>query len=326
MLFFAVQAVLIYLRTMFLENISYYLPSDVVPNSFFEGTSGISNQWIVERTGILERRRAQPSENSHTMGVEAVRRLKETTDLSDVDLIIGATYTPYDTIVTLGHVIQHELDIADIPVLSVSSACSSFINSAEIVEGYFSLGKARKALVVASDHNSAYSRDEEPKSGPLWGDGAAAALFTKDRLSDSAMEVREVKSAGAATVGKALEGVSLRPKEGLSLPNGKDVFTHACAKMSAITWEILVRNGYSVEQLSYIAPHQANYRITRKVLENLGVDPSKALSNIEYLGNTGCAGAVIALGEKWHEFKKGDVVVAPVFGGGYSYGAILMVK
>ena len=311
---------------MFLENISYYLPGIVVPNSFFQEVSGISNDWILERTGIQERRRVSESENSHTMGVEATRRLGTMADLREVDLIVGATYTPYDTIVTLAHVIQHELDIPDIPVVSISSACSSFINAAEIVEGYFSLGKAKKALVVASDNNSAYSHDEEPKSGPLWGDGAAAALFTKEKLGNAAIEVKEIKSAGAATAGRALEGVNLRPKEGLSMPNGKDVFTNACAKMSAITWEILVRNGYSIDDLSYIAPHQANFRITKKVLENLGVDQSKALSNIQYLGNTGCAGAVIALGEKWSDFNKGDVIVTPVFGGGYSYGAMLLVK
>jgi len=313
-------------RTMFLEKISYYLSGTIVSNSFFEEVSGISNEWILERTGIQERRRVSGKENSHTMGVEATRLLAQVADLNDVDLIIGATYTPYDTVVTLGHVIQHELDIADIPVVSVSSACSSFINAAEIVEGYFALGKAKKALVVASDNNSAYSHDDEPKSGPLWGDGAAAALFSNEKVGESALRVIEIKSAGAATSGRALHGVNLRPKEGLSMPNGKDVFTNACTKMSGITWEILVSNGYSLEDLSFIAPHQANYRITKKVLENLGVDQSKALSNIHYLGNTGCAGAVIALGEKWAEFQSGDVIVTPVFGGGYSYGAMLLVK
>ena len=110
------------------------------------------------------------------------------------------------------------------------------------------------------------------------------------------------------------------------MPNGKDVFIHACSKMSLITEQILEENGLALSELDYLAPHQANFRITKKVLNNLGLTEDKALSNIQYLGNTGCAGAVIAIGEKWKAFQKGDVLVSAVFGGGYSYGTMLMIK
>ncbi len=308
---------------MFLNSISYYLPEQRISNDYFTDLSGISDDWIIERTGIKERRRASSDENTHTMGVEAVKRMN--VDLSDVDLIVGATYTPYDMIVTLAHAIQNHLNISDIPAVTVSSACSSFINAAEIVEGYFATGKAKKALVVTAEHNSAYSIDEEPKSGPLWGDGAAVSLFEKERATDG-LFVKAIKSAGAANIGKAMEGVMLHPKNGLSMPNGKDVFINACAKMSNITEQILEENHLQLSDLSYLAPHQANFRITKKVLSNLGLTEDKALSNIQYLGNTGCAGAVIAMGEKWDDFKQGDVVVSSVFGGGYSYGSMLLVK
>lgn len=310
---------------MFLSNISYYLPERVIKNNFFEDRSGVSDDWIIDRTGIQERRRASEDENTQTMGISAVKKLQEKEDLSDVDLIVGATYTPHDLIVTLAHAIQHYLNIPDIPTVTVSSACSSFVNASEVVEGYFAMGKAKKALVIASDHNSAYSDDTEPKSGPLWGDAAATVLFTKEKMAGS-LEVKSIKSAGAATAGKAMTGVCLHPRNGLSMPNGKDVFINACAKMSSITEEILAENGYSLADLTYLAPHQANFRITKKVLANLGLPESKALSNIQYLGNTGCAGAVVALAQKWGEIKTGDVVVTPVFGGGYSYGAMLLVK
>lgn len=313
---------LIFFR-MYLNGISYYLPKRRIKNDHFADLSGISDEWIIERTGIKERRRAAKNENTHTMGVEAVRRMDA--DLSDVDLIVGATYTPYDTVVTLAHAIQNHLNISDIPVVTVSSACSSFINAAEIVEGYFAMGKATKALVITSEHNSAFSYDEEPKSGPLWGDGAAVALFEKDRSEDGFL-VKAIKSAGAANVSKAMQGVMLHPKTGLSMPNGKDVFINACSKMSMITEQILKENSMVLADLDYLAPHQANLRITKKVLSNLGLTEKKALSNIQYLGNTGCAGAVIAIGEKWDEFKSGDVVVSSVFGGGYSYGAMLLIR
>lgn len=309
--------------SMFLNSISYYLPEQRITNDYFTDLSGISDDWIIERTGIKERRRASSDENTHTMGIEAVKRMEM--DLSDVDLIVGATYTSYDTIVTLAHAIQNHLNISDIPAVTISSACSSFINAAEIVEGYFATGKAKKALVVTSEHNSAFSYDAEPKSGPLWGDAAAVTLFEKERSADG-LFVKAIKSAGAANVGKAMEGVMLHPKTGLSMPNGKDVFIHACSKMSSITEQILEENNLQLADLNYLAPHQANFRITKKVLSNLGLTEDKALSNIQYLGNTGCAGAVIAMGEKWDQFKQGEVVVSSVFGGGYSYGSMLLVK
>ncbi len=309
---------------MFLNSISYYLPEQRINNNYFTDLSGISDDWIINRTGIKERRRAGSDENTHTMGVEAVKQMD--VDLSDVDLIVGATYTPYDTIVTLAHAIQNYLGVPEIPAVTVSSACSSFINAAEIVEGYFAMGKASKALVVTSEHNSAFSNDEEPKSGPLWGDGAAVALFEKEHRSESGLLVKAIKSAGAATESKAMDGVLLRPKTGLSMPNGKDVFIHACSKMSSITERILEENNMGLEDLSYLAPHQANYRISKKVIKNLGLTEDKALSNIQYLGNTGCAGAVIAIGEKWSAFQAGDVIVSSVFGGGYSYGAMLLIR
>lgn len=309
--------------SMFLNSIAYYLPEQRISNDHFTDLSGISDEWIIERTGIKERRRAASDENTHTMGIEAVKRMDA--DLSDVDLIVGATYTSYDTIVTLAHAVQNHLDISDIPAVTISSACSSFINAAEIVEGYFATGKAKKALVITSEHNTAFSYDEEPKSGPLWGDAAAVSLFEKERADDG-LCVKAIKSAGAANVGKAMEGVMLHPKSGLSMPNGKDVFIHACANMSSITEQILAENDFQISDLNYLAPHQANFRITKKVLSNLGLTEDKALSNIQYLGNTGCAGAVIAMGEKWNQFKQGDVVVSSVFGGGYSYGSMLLVK
>lgn len=308
---------------MFLNSISYYLPEQRIKNDYFTDLSGISDDWIIERTGIKERRRAAADENTHTMGVEAVKRMNA--DLSGVDLIVGATYTPYDTIVTLAHAVQNHLDISDIPAVTISSACSSFINATEIVEGYFATGKAKKALVVTAEHNSAFSNDEEPKSGPLWGDGAAVALFEKEPTKNG-FEVKAIKSAGAANTGKAMEGVMLRPKTGMSMPNGKDVFINACSKMSLITEQILKENGYQLSDMNYLAPHQANFRITKKFLSNLGLTEDKALSNIQYLGNTGCAGAVIAIGEKWDQFQQGDVVVSSVFGGGYSYGSMLLVR
>lgn len=312
---------------MFINHISSYIPSTKIPNAYFDQINGLSDEWILERTGIKERRKAAENENTQTMGIEAVKNALDNLPypVENVDLIVGGTYTPYDTIFTLGHAIQNFLNITDIPVLSVSTACSTFLNAMEIVEGYFAINKASTALVVLSEHNTIYSNDEDQKAGHLWGDGAAAIFITKERLSDKDLEVKQIITRGAGNIGKASESVYLRPAhEGFEMPFGRDVFINACQYMSSVTKEILNTNGYGIDDLDYLIPHQANLRITKNVAESLKIENGKALSNIQYLGNTGCAGAAIAMDEHKHRFKPEDKIVITVFGGGYSYGAMLI--
>lgn len=310
---------------MYIHAVSHYLPELVVDNEHFTQLNGLSSEWITERTGICQRRKAGPGENANTMSVDVVRLLAEKTDLSGVDLIIGATYTPHDTIVTLAHAVQHFLNIADIPVVSISSACSSLLNAIEIVEGYFALGKASRALVVVSEHNTAYNNETDKISGHLWGDGAAALLINKERESEQDMTVSNIITGGAATSGKATEAVVLQPLvQGVIMPYGRDVFINACQYMPKVSLQVLAQAGLTLNDVDYILPHQANLRISRNVMHTLGLPDEKLLSNIQWLGNTGCAGCAIALSENWNSFKKGQRIVVTVFGGGYSYGAMLV--
>ncbi|WP_375447263.1 3-oxoacyl-ACP synthase III family protein [uncultured Fibrella sp.] len=310
---------------MFIHAVSHYLPEQIVGNDHFTQLNGLSDEWITTRTGISERRKASPDENTNTMSIDVVDRLQAKTDLSTVDLIVGATYTPHDTIVTLAHAIQHHLNIADIPTVSVSSACSSLLNAIEIVEGYFALNKASRALVVVTEHNTAYYNEEDTVSGHLWGDGAAALLITKERQSDGDFTIKGLLTGGAAHAGKAVEAVVLQPLvKGVIMPYGRDVFQNACIYMPKASLQILARHDLTAADVDYVLPHQANLRISRNVMQTLGLPEEKLLSNIQYLGNTGCAGCAIALSEHWNSFKKGERIVVTVFGGGYSYGAMLI--
>lgn len=312
---------------MYINKISAYIPEEVVANSYFEEINGLTDDWIVERTGIRERHKARPDENSHTMGIAAVKAGLGSLPypVEEINLIVGATYTPHDTIVTLAHAIQHALDVHEIPVVTISSACSSLVNAVEIVQGYFAMGKADKALVVASEHNTGYNNEEDPKAGHLWGDGATAFFISKERQSESDMQIQDVITGGAATRGRATEGVTLKPlNREIIMPYGKDVFINACHYMPKVVNDILERNKLHMDEIDYVVPHQANLRITKNVANTLQIDESKALSNVQYLGNTGCAGCGIALWEHLDEFRKGQKLVITVFGGGYSYGAMLI--
>ena len=312
---------------MFINTISSYLPSQVIKNDYFKDINGLSDEWILERTGIYERRKADSHENTHTMAIEATKAAVASLPypVEEVDLIIGATYTPHDTIFTLGHALQHYLDISDIPVVTISTACSSFLNAAEIAQGYFAMGKASKALVVVSEHNSAYYNVSDLKSGHLWGDGAAAMFISKERASDTDYEVLDLTTGGAGNVGKAFESVTLKPIEsGIIMPNGRDVFINACTYMANVTRSIVEKNGFELSDVDYLIPHQANLRITKNVGQSLGLPEQKAISNVQYLGNTGCAGCAIAMAQHKANFKKQELIVVTVFGGGYSFGAMLV--
>jgi len=312
---------------MYIHAVSHYIPSEVVDNEHFREVNGLSSDWITERTGIRQRHKAAPEENTNTMAIEAVRKLFEDSSINptEINLIVGATYTPHDTIVTLAHAVQSDLGVADIPVISISTACSSLINAVEVVEGYFAMNKASLAVVVVAEHNTAYNNESDKMSGHLWGDGAAALLISKERLSDNDMTIHSVVTGGAATSGKATTGVMLRPlMDELTMPHGRDVFIHACQYMPKVSLQVLEKSGLTIDDVDYLIPHQANLRISMNVLNTLQLPESKLLSNIQRLGNTGCSGCGIALSENRAMFQKGQKIVLTVFGGGYSFGAMLV--
>ncbi|GAB2597703.1 3-oxoacyl-ACP synthase III family protein [Spirosoma areae] len=310
---------------MYIHAVSHYLPTEVVGNEHFTQLNGLSSEWIIERTGIVERRKASAGENTNTMTIEVVELLRAKADLSTIDLIVGATYTPYDTIVSLAHEAQHYLGIPDIPVISVSTACSSLLNAIEVVEGYFALNKASRALVIVSEHNTLYYNEKDTISGHLWGDGAAALLITKERQSEGDFTIKGLLTGGAAHTAKATTAVMMKPADGgVTMPHGRDVFINACQYMPKASLQILDKCGLSLADVDYILPHQANLRISRNVMNTLGLPEEKLISNIQRYGNTGCAGCAIALSEQWDTFKKGQRIVVTVFGGGYSYGAMLV--
>jgi len=309
--------------------ISSYIPEIIIPNDFFTDNYGISGEVIISKCGIKQRRRTRPEENTNSIAIEAVKKVffESPLSLNEIDLIIGATYTPYDTVGTLAHVIQKQFNIANAKCFTVDSACSSFVNALEIADCYFVNRKASKALIVVSENNSVYNDFSNDKSGFLWGDGAAAVVISNERCSDEDIEVIDINTSGLGNIGKSIESVILRPQNGgIKMPFGKDVFQNACKYMIQETEQILYKNNISIDNVSYFIPHQANKRITDYVAEKLKLKPSQLLTNIEHLGNTGSASTAIVLSDNWKKFRQTDTIVISVFGGGYSSGAILAKK
>lgn len=312
---------------LYINSIAHYLPETAVPNSYFKEVNGLDDEWIYSRTGIKTRSKAGAGENTNTMAVKAVdegsRHLPFPMD--EIELIVAATYSPYDTVATMAHTVQHRYQIENAQCVSVSSACSSFVNAMEIVEGYFAMGKARKALVIASEHNSKYANETDPQSGHLWGDGAVAVFMSTQAYSERDAKVLSIYTRGLGHIGKAMEAVHLRPKDGgIRMPEGRDVFIHACHYMVEALQKAGEKCGKSLGDLTYISSHQANRRIVRNIARQTGFPEDRFLMNIEQRGNTGCPSCAISLSENMEKICKGDLVGLTVFGGGYSCGAILL--
>lgn len=305
----------------------HYVPSARITNDYFEKLNGLEPGWIFQRTGITSRSKCAPGENTDSMAInaidDAISRLPY--DVKDVDLIVAAFYGAYDTVATPAHIAQQHYGIHGAKAVYASSACSSFINGLEIIEGYFAMGKASKALLICSEHNTYYSNEHDPKAGHLWGDAAVAFFISKDRVADSDIEILDIFTEGLGDVGKGPGGVKLRPKEeGISMPDGRDVFIHACKYMIYALNHSLENTGLKIEDLDKLICHQANKRIVAQVAHQLDKPIDDFLNNIETLGNTGSASAALVLSQNAPNFKKGDKVALMVFGGGYSCGCFIV--
>ena len=312
---------------MFINTTGFYVPEERVDNSYFLELNGLTSEWIEQRTGIKTRAKAKSDENINTMSLKAIQNAlpKLPYDITEVDLIISASYSPYDTVATAAHVAQRTYNISNAKVFYLSSACSSFINAMEVVEGYFAMGKATKALIISADMNSAYANPTDPKAGHLWGDAAAAFFISKDKTTDRDAEVLEVLTLGLAHVGKGPEGVMLRPYDGgIQMPEGKDVFMQACTYMPQNVTTLLANHQLEMDDLSYFIGHQANMRIMANIAKRLNIPEEKFLHNIEELGNTGSVSSALVYAQNVERFKSGDLTAITVFGGGYSTGACLI--
>ncbi len=311
---------------MFLNTTGYYIPQTRITNEYFLTVNGLTDEWIYQRTGIKTRSKAAEDETINMMCIQAVKNAVSELPypIQNIDLIIFASYTPSDTVATTAHVVQREFGMKKAKAFFMSSACSSAINAMEVIQSFFITGKASKALLISADRNSTYINEDDQKAGHLWGDAAVALSFSKDRYTPLEAQLIDIDTQGLGHIGKGPGGVYLSPKdEGIQMPDGKDVFMQACTYIAKNTEDILNKNGYSINDLSYFIGHQANMRILSHVVKSLHIPEEKALNNIEELGNTGSVSSPLVFAQNQNIFKPGDLVCLSVFGGGYSAGACL---
>lgn len=312
---------------LYINKITHYIPEEIIPNSYFKDVNGLDDEWIYSRTGIKTRSKASEGENTNTMAIKAVDKAVDSLPfpIETVDLIIAATYSPYDTVATIAHMVQRRYNIEGAKCVSVSSACSSFINAMEVAEGYFAMGKAHRAIIIASEHNTAYSNESDPQSGHLWGDGAVAVFVSTENFHNGDAKIVSIHTQGLGHIGKSNEAVYLRPLNGgIGMPDGRDVFINACHYMVEALEHVTAAYGKTLQDLDYISTHQANQRIVRNIAHQIEIPEERFLTNIETRGNTGCPSCAISLSENLYKVHAGALVGLTVFGGGYSCGAMLL--
>lgn len=315
-----------------------YVPSRVMTNADLEKIVDTSDQWIVERTGIRERRIAGDSEPTSFMAAQAARRAMEAAGITaeQVDMIVVATITPDMGFPNTACFVQDAIGAKNAVCFDLEAACSGFLYALEVAKQFVATGKYTTVLVIGAEKISTITDWKDRSLCILFGDAAGAAVIQPSSSEDGLGLIHSVmKSDGSlAELLKLPGGGSRFPaseetlRQGLHYMkmDGREVFKHAVTCMISAARQTLEEAGLSVEDVSLIIPHQANMRIIKAISDRLGGDESKYFVNLDRYGNTSAASVIVALDEavRGGRLKKGDLVLLVAFGGGFVWGASLM--
>lgn len=321
--------------------LGHYVPETIVTNQDLEKVIDTSNEWIVERTGIEQRRWFDPEKDTvSNMATRAAKMALERaeTEVKDVEFIVFATITPDYFFPGSGVLLQRELGLQGIGALDIRNACSGFIYALSIADQFIKTGMYKTVLVVGAEiQSSALDKSTAGRSsGVIFADGAGAAVLKatdeqKGVLSthlhadgDYAEElyVKDPGSSRKVRLSKELiEGSTFN----LTM-NGNAVFKHAVVRFSEVINEALKHNGLAKEDIDLLVPHQANLRISNFVQKQMSLPDEKVFNNIMYYGNTTAASIPIALSEAWEKGKinEGDLVCLAAFGSGFTWASALI--
>jgi 3-oxoacyl-[acyl-carrier-protein] synthase-3 len=325
-----------------ITGIGHYVPPRVVTNFDLEKLMNTSDEWIRQRSGIIERHHVEPGVGTSDLGVEASLRAIENAGINkaDIDLIIAATLSPDHYFPGIGVQVQAKLGLYPIGALDIRNQCSGFIYALSVADQYVRTGDYRRILLVAAEVQSAnldYS-DDGRDMAVLFGDGAAALILEPNPQADG----RGILSTHLFADGRHVSDLWLEKPSSMDRPpvteelvrakkffpymDGKNVFKNASEKMPQAVRVALEHNGLKVEDVSLLIPHQANDRISQMVAHSLKIPLEKVARNIHKYGNTTAASIPIALSESIQEgrVKPGDIIALTAFGSGYTWASAVL--
>lgn len=310
----------------------YYVPDRVLTNADLEKMVDTSDEWIVRRTGIRERRIADADIYTSDMAYMAAERALKNTGTSpeEIELILVATCTPDMYTPNVSCIVQARLGAKNAAALDISSACTGFISALTVARQFIETGYYKKILVVGAENLSRMTDYKDRNTCVLFGDGAGA--FVIGASENEGVLATEIGADGVG--GKNLTSLAFRDDEAEMAKrvsknkqtlwmDGSEVLKFAVRTMVHATNTVLEKANISIDDVDMIVPHQANIRIIDGAVKRLGINHDKVFVNIEKYGNMSAACIPIALCEAMEsgQLKKGDTVVLVGFGGGLTWGA-----
>jgi 3-oxoacyl-[acyl-carrier-protein] synthase-3 len=312
-----------------------YVPDAIVSNEHLHQRLGFDSDWIVKRTGILERRHALPHQATSDLAVEASQRALASAglDASDVDLIILGTFTPDMSFPSTACLVQDRLGIVA-PAIEVEAACAGFMHALITAAAYIVAGVSETALVIGADCNSRVLNPDDIKTYPLFGDGAGAVILTKGRPDQGLVSYSMGSDGFGGDMLCRPSGGSRNPPtsehldQGLHFMfmDGRAVFKWAVAILCDTIQDVLTHAQLKPEDVDLYLPHQANIRIINAACDVLHIPRSKVYNNLEKYGNTSAGSIPLALDEAILEgrLKPGQLALLSGYGAGLTWGTALM--
>ena len=307
-----------------------YLPNKILTNNDLSEDVDTSDEWITERTGIKERRIADDSETTSSLGIEAAKKAIQNAGISskDIDLIVVATATPDNTFPATATSIQSGLGIKKGYAYDVQAVCSGFVYALELADNAIRLGKANYALVIGSETFSRIIDWQDRSTCVLFGDGSGAVILkSADEESPSSILSNHLYSDGDYKEMLFVDGgPSTSNNVGLLRMDGSGVFKHAVKKISSAIIDALEANDMTIEDVDWFVPHQANSRILEAVANKININKEKIIVTVDKHANTSAASIPLALNEanKNNQIKKGNIVLLAAMGGGFTWGSSLI--
>jgi len=310
-----------------------YLPSRVLTNSELAQTVDTSDEWIVQRTGIHERRIAAPGELTSDLSLSAAKAAlaHAKVDAQSIDLIVLATSTPDQTFPATAVTVQDRLGIHHGAAFDLQAVCSGFVYALATVDGMLRSGMAKRALVIGGETFSRILDWKDRTTCVLFGDGAGAVVLEAQELAGT-KDDRGILTSYLRSDGRHRDklyvdgGPSSTQTVGRLRMDGREVFRLAVGAISEAVEGALRQSGFRSEDIDWFVPHQANKRIIDGVARNLRLSPEQVVLTLDRHGNTSAASIPLALADAVADrrIKRGDLVMLEAMGGGFTWGATLI--
>lgn len=304
-----------------------YLPQHIRTNADLEKMVDTSDEWIVTRSGIRERRIAAPDETVSTMGFEAAQKAIEAANINpqEIDLILVATTSNSHAYPSAACQIQGMLEIDDAIAFDLAAACTGFVYALGVADQFIRTGKVKKALVIGSDLNSRKLDETDRSTVVLFGDGAGAVILEaseQEGIISTHLHASADKNS-ALLLPQPERGVA---KSGYIEMQGNETFKLAVRELSNVVEETLTANNLDKKDIDWLVPHQANLRIISATAKKLDMDMSQVVVTLDRYANNSAATVPVALDEAVRDgrIQRGQLLLLEAFGGGWTWGSALV--